>query len=302
MKGYLELACMTLDTVPGAGKISSKLKASLKAADRARDLVKQILAFSRQNEREPRPLEIRSIIKESLKLLRASLPATVEIRPNLDPRCGLVLADPVQISQILMNLSSNALKPCGTPAGFCKSAWSRCAWRAVRPNPGLSWKSGPYLRLTVEDNGCGMDQTILQRIFDPFFTTKPVGEGIGLGLSAVHGIVHSLGGAIGVSSEPGKGSAFRVYLPSQQSPSTAEVPMTGPIPRGTEHILLVDDEPAIVEIGVEFLQDLGYRVTAFTSGPNAWKEFQAQPQAFYLPTTDLTMPLLTGLDLAEAAL
>jgi len=147
-----------------------------------------------------------------------------------------------------------------------------------------------------------MDQTTLERIFDPFFSTRPVGEGTGLGLSAVHGIVHSLGGAIGVSSKPGKGSAFRVYLPSQQSPSTAEVPMTGPIPRGTEHILLVDDEPAIVEIGVEFLQDLGYRVTAFTSGPNAWKEFQAQPQAFDLLITDLTMPLLTGLDLAEAAL
>src|SRR5208337_1787653 len=136
--------------------------------------------------------------------------------------------------------------------------------------PGVELKSGPYLRLTVEDNGRGMDQTTLERIFDPFFTTKPVGEGTGLGLSAVHGIVQSLGGAIGVSSEPGKGSAFRVYLPSHQSPSAAEVPMTGPIPRGTEHILLVDDEAAIVEIGTEFLQDLGYRVTAFTSGPDAW--------------------------------
>ncbi len=302
MKGYLELACMTLDTVPGAGKISSKLKASLKAGDRARDLVKQILAFSRQNEREPRPLEILSIIKESLKLLRASLPATVEIRQNLDPRCGLVLADPVQISQILMNLSSNAFEAMRDTGGVLQISLEPLRLEGGSPEPGVELKSGPYLRLTVEDNGCGMDQTILQRIFDPFFTTKPVGEGTGLGLSAVHGIVHSLGGAIGVSSEPGKGSAFRVYLPSHQSLSTAEVPMTGPIPRGTEHILLVDDEPAIVEIGTEFLQDLGYRVTAFTSGPSAWKEFQAQPQAFDLLITDLTMPLLTGLDLAEAAL
>jgi len=302
MKGYLELACMTLETVPGAAKISSKLKASLKAADRARDLVKQILAFSRQNEREPRPLEVLSIIKESLKLLRASLPATVEIRPNLDPRCGLVLADPVQISQILMNLSSNAFEAMRDTGGVLQINLEPLRLEGGSPEPGVELKSGPYLRLTVEDNGCGMNQTILERIFDPFFTTKPVGEGTGLGLSAVHGIVHSLGGAIGVSSKPGKGSAFRVYLPSDQSPSTAEVPMTGPIPRGTEHILLVDDEPAIVEIGVEFLQDLGYRVTAFTSGPNAWKEFQAQPQAFDLLITDLTMPLLTGLDLAEAAL
>ncbi len=302
MKGYLELACMTLDTVPGAGKISSKLKASLKAGDRARDLVKQILAFSRQKEREPGPLEIMSIVKESLKLLRASLPATVEIRQNLDPRCGLVLADPVQITQILMNLSSNAFEAMRETGGVLQIDLEPLRLEGGPVEPGVGLKSGPYLRLTVEDNGCGMDQKILERIFDPFFTTKPVGEGTGLGLSAVHGIVHSLGGAIGVSSEPGKGSAFRVYLPSQQSPSAAEVPMSGPIPRGTEHILLVDDEAAIVEIGTEFLQDLGYRVTAFTSGPSAWEGFQAQPQSFDLLITDLTMPLMTGLDLAESAL
>ena len=302
MKGYLELAFMTLDTVPGAGKISSKLEASLKAADHARDLVKQILAFSRQKEREPRPLEILPIVKESLKLLQVSLPATVEIRQNLDPKCGLVLADPVQITQILMNLSSNAYEAMRETGGVLQINLEPLRLKGGPAEPGVELKSGPYLRLTVKDNGRGMDQTTLERIFDPFFTTKPVGEGTGLGLSAVHGIVHSLGGAIGVSSEPGKGSTFRVYLPSQRSPSAAGVPMTGPIPRGTEHILLVDDEAAIIEIGKEFLQDLGYRVTAFTSGPRAWEEFQAQPQAFDLLITDLTMPLLNGLDLAEAAL
>ena len=302
MKGYLELACMTLDTVPGAGKIRSKLEASLRAGDRARDLVKQILAFSRQNEREARPLEILSIVKESLKLLRASLPATIEIRQNLDPQCGLVLADPVQISQILMNLSSNAFEAMRETGGVLQINLEPVRLEAGPAEPGVELKSGPYHRLTVKDNGRGMDQPTLERIFDPFFTTRPVGEGTGLGLSAVHGIVQSLGGAIGVSSEPGKGSAFRVYLPSHQSPSALEVPMTGPIPRGTEHILLVDDEAAIVQICKEFLQGLGYRVTAFTSGPEAWEEFQAQPQAFDLLITDLTMPLMTGLDLAEAAL
>jgi PAS domain S-box-containing protein len=302
MIGYVELACMTLETIPGAGKISSKLEASLRAGDRARDLVNQILSFSRQNEREPRPLEILPIVKESLKLLRASLPATIEIRQNLDPQCGLVVADPVQVSQILINLSSNAFEAMRETGGVLQISLEPVRLEAGPAEPGVELKSGPYLRLTVKDSGRGMDQTTLERIFDPLFITKPVGERAGLGLSAVHGIVQSLGGAIGVSSEPGKGSAFRVYLPSHQGPSAPEVPINGPLPRGTEHILLVDDEAAIVQIGKEFLQGLGYRVTAFNSGPEAWEEFQAHPQAFDLLITDLTMPAMTGLDLAEAAL
>ena len=302
MIGYVELACMTLETIPEAGKISSKLEASLRAGDRARDLVKQILSFSRQNEREPRPLEILPIVKESLKMLRASLPATIEIRQNLDPQCGLVVADPVQVSQILINLSSNAFEAMRETGGVLQISLEPVRLEAGPAEPGVELKSGPYLRLTVKDSGRGMDQTTLERIFDPLFITKPVGERAGLGLSAVHGIVQSLGGAIGVSSEPGKGSAFRVYLPSHQGPSAPEVPINGPLPRGTEHILLVDDEAAIVQIGKEFLQGLGYRVTAFNSGPEAWEEFQAHPQAFDLLITDLTMPAMTGLDLAEAAL
>jgi len=302
MIGYLELACMTLDTVPGAGKISSKLEASLRAGDRARDLVKQILAFSRQNELKPRPLEILPIVKESLKMLRASLPATIEIRQNLNSQCGLVLADPVQVSQILMNLSSNAFEAMRETGGVLQISLEPVRLESGPAEPGVELKSGPYLRLTVKDSGRGMDQRTLKRIFDPLLTTRLLDDDTDLGLSAVHGIVQSMGGAIGVSSEPGKGSAFRVYLPSHQSPPAAEALMTGPIPRGTEHILLVDDEAAIVQIGKEFLQGLGYRVTAFTSGPEALEEFQAQPQAFDLLITDLTMPLMTGLDLAEAAL
>jgi CheY-like chemotaxis protein len=288
--------------MPGAGKISSKLEASLRAGDRARELVKQILTFSRQDVLHPRPLEILPIVKESLKLLRASLPATIEIRQNLDPHCGLVLADPAQVSQILMNLSSNAFEAMRETGGVLQINLEKVLLEAGPAEPGVELKSGPYLRLTVKDSGRGMDQRTLERIFDPLLTTRPRDEGTGLGLSAVHGIVQSLGGAIRVCSELEKGSAFRVYLPSHQSPSAAEGPMTGPIPRGTEHILLVDDEAAIVQIGKEFLQGLGYRVTAFNSGPEAWEEFQAHPQAFDLLITDLTMPAMTGLDLAEAAL
>ena len=302
MIGYLELACMTLDTMPGAEKISSKLEASLRAGDRARDLVKQILAFSRQTELKPRPLEILPIVKESLKMLRASLPATIEIRQNLNSQCGLVLADPVQVSQILMNLSSNAFEAMRETGGVLQISLEPVRLESGPAEPGVALKSGPYLRLTVKDSGRGMDQRTLEHIFDPLLTSRLLDDDTGIGLSAVHGIVQSLGGAIGVSSEPGKGSAFRVYLPSHQSPPAAEASMTGPIPRGTEHILLVDDEAAIVQIAKEFLQGLGYRVTAFTSGPEALAEFQAQPQAFDLLITDLTMPLLTGINLAEAAL
>jgi signal transduction histidine kinase/CheY-like chemotaxis protein len=302
MIGYVELACMTLETIPGAGKISSKLEASLRAGDRARDLVNQILSFSRQNEREPRPLEILPIVKESLKLLRASLPATIEIRQNLDPQCGLVVADPVQVSQILINLSSNAFEAMRETGGVLQINLEPVRLEAGPAEPGVELKSGPYLRLTVKDSGRGMDQRTLKRIFDPLLTTRLLDDDTDLGLSAVHGIVQSMGGAIGVSSEPGKGSAFRVYLPSHQGPSAPEVPITGSIPRGTEHILLVDDEVAIVQIGKEFLQGLGYRVTGFTSGPEALEEFQAHPQAFDLLITDLTMPAMTGFDLAEAAL
>ncbi len=302
MIGYVELACMALNTMPGAEQISSKLEASLRAGDRARDLVKQILAFSHQDEPEIRPLAILPMVKESLKLLRAFLPATIEIRQNLDPHCGLVLADPAQISQILMNLSSNAFEAMRETDGVLQINLETLLLGASPAEPGVELKSGPYLRLTVKDSGRGMDQRTLKRIFDPLLTTRPMDEGTGLGLSAVHGIVQSLGGAIGVTSELGKGSAFRVYLPSHQSSAAAEAPITDPIPRGTEHILLVDDEADIVQIGKEFLQSLGYRVTSFTSGPEALEEFQAQPQAFDLLITDLTMPLMTGLGLAEAAL
>jgi CheY-like chemotaxis protein len=201
-----------------------------------------------------------------------------------------------------MNLSSNAFEAMRETGGVLQISLEPVRLESGPAEPGVALKSGPYLRLTVKDSGRGMDQRTLEHIFDPLLTTRPVGEDTGLGLSAVHGIVQSMGGAIGVSSEPGKGSTFRVYLPGHQSPPAAEAPMTGPIPRGTEHILLVDDEAAIVQIGKEFLQDLGYRVSAFTSGPEAWEEFQAQPQAFDLLITDLTMPLMTGLDLAEAAL
>lgn len=302
VKGYIELAGMTLETVPGADRIKNKLEGALRGADRARDLVKQLLAFTRQTEQEAGPLEILPVVKEALKLLRASIPRTIEIHQNLDPQCGLVLADPVQINQILMNLSSNAYHAMRELGGVLGIGLEPLTVEGASAENDVGLKAGSYVRLTVRDTGHGMDRQTLEHIFDPFFTTKAVGEGTGLGLSAVHGIVQSLGGAIRASSELGVGSAFHVYLPSYEVPPVLEAPKEGTAPGGTEHILLVDDEAAIVQIGKEFLESLGYRVTASTSSSRAWGEFRARPENFDLVITDLTMPAMTGIELAEAVL
>ncbi len=302
VKGYIELACMTLEGVPGAEKIKSKLEAALRGGERAGDLVKQILAFSRHTEQEASPVEIVPIIKEALKLLRASIPTTIEIRRHLDPRSGVVLADPVNISQILMNLSSNAYHAMRETGGVLEVGLEPVQVDAGLAETDPDLKEGPYVKLTFSDTGHGMDQETLGRIFEPFFTTKGVGEGTGLGLSVIHGIVKNLGGAIKVSSELGQGSVFQVYLPRYPRAASRKMDQDEAGPRGTEHILLVDDEVSIVQIGQEYLQRLGYRVTALTSSAKAWEEFQAQPESFDLVITDLTMPAMTGIDLAEAIL
>ena len=297
IKGYLELALMTLKMAPGAEKVKSKLEAALRGSERARELVKQLLVFSRHQEQEAVPLEILPVIKQSLKLLRASIPATIEIRQNLKPCCGLVLADPTQISQIMMNLGSNAYHAMEEQGGVLEFSLE-----PVRLEAEVDLPDGPYVRLTVSDTGHGMDQQTLNRIFDPFFTTKPVGEGTGLGLSAIHGIIKSLGGAIKVSSAPARGSTFLVHLPSYQSAAPAEALPDEASLRGTEHLLLVDDEADIVRTSQEYLQRLGYRVTTWTSGVKAWEDFRAHPETYDLLITDLTMPKMSGIELAEAAL
>lgn len=296
IKGYLELALMTLEAVPNSDKVKSKLEAALRGGERARDLVKQILAFSRHTDQEALPLEVLPIVKEALKMLRASIPTTIEICQNLQPQCGLVRANPAQISQILMDLCSNAYHAMKDDGGTLE-----ISLEPVQVENDLDLNAGAYLRLTVSDTGHGMDEQTLGRIFDPFFTTKPVGEGTGMGLSAIHGIVQNLGGAIRVSSELGRGSTFQVYLPSHLKAASAVTPSTEPVPRGTEHILLVDDEAPIVQIGQEYLQRLGYQVTGLTSSSQAWEDFRAHPEKFDLIITDLTMPAMTGIDLAKAA-
>ncbi|MBU1706733.1 response regulator, partial [bacterium] len=295
MLGYTDMA---RKEIPKGNIARDDLEAVLKAGNRAKDLVKQILAFSRQTEHESQPIQIHPVVKEALKLLRASLPSTIEIREDINENCGAVMGDPTQIHQVLMNLCSNAqyaMKKKGGVLDVCLEAVDVDVEQA-RANPNLS--EGPYVVLTVSDTGHGMDAGTLERIFEPFYTKKPVGEGTGMGLSTTHGIVRSCNGVIMVSSELGKGSTFRIYLPKLKGEASEKTSEEKIIPRGSETILFVDDEEMLVELGQKMLGNLGYNVTARTSSIEALEAFRAQPDRFDLVVTDQTMPNMTGAELA----
>lgn len=296
--GYAEI--MVLFDVPQDSPIRPSLDEILKSANRAKDLVQQILLFSRQTEQEKKPLILSSIVKEVLKFLRASLPSTIEIRQDVETELGTILADPTQIYQVIMNLCANAGQAMAETGGVLTVALT-----AMDPDkedafqfPDLA--PGSYLVLTVSDTGHGIDPDIQDRIFDPFFTTKERGEGTGMGLSVVHGIVKGHDGEIAVESEPGKGATFRVFLPSihrkVESKSQDHLP---PLPKGNETILFVDDESPLVDLAIKMLQPLGYKIVGRTDSRQALEAFQAQPETFDLVVTDLTMPHMTGMELAE---
>jgi CheY-like chemotaxis protein len=261
-------------------------------------LVRQILTFSRQTVQERKPIQVNLIVEEALKLLRSSLPATIEIHRNIQSD-GLVLADPTQIHQILMNLCTNAdhamREKGGTLEVKLENVELDTDFTADQPD----MKPGAYLNLTVSDTGCGMPPQVRERIFDPFFTTKEVGEGTGMGLSVVHGIVGSYGGTITADSEPGQGSTFKVYLPIIERREKPQATKEDSIPTGSERILFVDDEPALANVGKLILESLGYNVETRTSSIEALELFKNQPDRFDLVITDMTMPNMTGEDLAQ---
>ncbi|MDA8135568.1 MAG: ATP-binding protein [Desulfobacteraceae bacterium] len=289
--GYAELSQMI--TLP-ENKISDYLSKILMAGGRAKDLVQQILTFSRQTEHERKPLSVKLIAKEALKLLRASLPSTIDVFEDIGSD-SLVMGDPTQIHQILMNLCTNAGHAMQKTGGTLKVSLKDVVFDPddVAPYPDL--KTGTYLNLTVSDTGYGIAPDILERIFDPFFTTKGKGEGTGLGLAVVHGIVKNYGGMISVSSEPGKGASFEVFFPVVDTrPESVQTMAAAMLPGGTERILLADDEPALVEVGKHLLESLGYNVTATTSPEKALEIFKAHPGQFDLVITDMTMPHMTG--------
>ena len=272
----------------------------LQAANRGKELVKQIITFSRQRAWERKPLEIAPVIKEGMGLLRSTLPKDISVHEKIDPRSGSILADPSHIHQILVNLCQNAalaMMDCGGDLEVGLGPIEVDAFMAVR-NPDL--KPGPYVRLTVSDTGCGMGNEILDRIFEPFFTTREQGKGSGLGLAVVHGIVKSYDGAIAVQSRPGKGSIFQIYLHrlDRVAPTTgAERP--GKAVGGRERILFVEDEESQRKSLARGLEHLGYKITAAADGRSALAIFRKDPNSFDLVVTDQTMPRMSGLELAS---
>ncbi|MCE5336792.1 MAG: PAS domain S-box protein [Desulfobacteraceae bacterium] len=299
--GYSEI--LKYLRIPQDSPAQPDLDQITKAAYRARDLVKQILTFSRQAEEEKKPVLLLPIVKEAIKFLRASLPVTIEIRQRLKSKGGMVHADPTQMHQIIMNFCTNAAHSMRDLGGVLRIELEDLYLGPGIAEASLNLPSGAYVRLTVSDTGHGMTQEVMQRIFDPYFTTKAPGEGTGLGLSVVHGIVKSHGGTILVRSEPGKGSTFQAFLPIliDANPDETEE-TTAVLPRGNARILFVDDEEAIAAFAGEALGKLGYDIVTATSGVEAMRLIESDPNRFDLIMTDFTMPQMTGLVFAEKVL
>ncbi len=293
--GFTELARMKL---PENNVAMEDLDRVQQAGIRAADLVRQILTFGRQEIQEVQPIQIHPIVKEVLKLLRSSIPTTIEIRRAISTS-ETVLADPTQIHQVLMNLCTNAYHAMQEDGGILEINLSELNLNsdAVAQYPGLN--PGSYLRLTVSDTGHGIDPSVKDRIFEPYFTTKEKGKGTGLGLSVVHGIIRNCGGAITVSSELSKGTTFEVLLPVIQKDETIEKEVDESVPTGNESILVVDDEKHVVFICKEMLERLGYKVENRTNSLKALELFRKHPDQFDLVLTDMTMPKMTGVNLAQ---
>jgi PAS domain S-box-containing protein len=295
--GFSEMA---RDKTPEGSPARLHMERVFGAGVRGRELVKRILAFSRQAEQQKHPLKIARVVKETLKLLRASLPSTIHIRTNLRSEAGFVLADPTQMQEVIMNLCTNGAYAMREKGGTLEIELSD---HRVPPSNGSGgMKPGLYSKLVVRDSGAGIPADIVDRIFDPFFTTKEQAEGTGLGLSVVHGIVKQHDGHITVESEPGSGSTFTVYLPKITEQPEVKTVGEASIPTGRERILFIDDEGDLVEMGTEMLTDLGYFVTSKTGAREALALFRLDPSRFDLVITDQTMPEMTGTDLAKEIL
>ncbi|MFH1983524.1 MAG: ATP-binding protein [Pseudomonadota bacterium] len=294
----LGFAEMTLENLQGHSEASANLQEILQAGSRAKNLVRQILAFSRQEKEENKPIRLHRVIQEAMALIRASLPSTIVIQCKIDEHCGPILGDATKIHQIVINLCTNARHAMKATGGTLQVTLSQVELTEQAgdacPSPGA------YARLEVSDTGTGMPREVLEHIFDPYFTTKEQGEGTGLGLSVVHGLVTAHGGHIQVTSEPGKGATFTLLLPVHTwRKDTESECATEIIPTGTETVLVVDDEEQITRMLTMVLAKLGYRVETRASASDALAAIQTNPNRWDVVVTDFTMPQMTGLELAR---
>jgi PAS domain S-box-containing protein len=297
MVGNAELA---LDDVPPWNPGYRNVKEIKTAGLRAAHIVKQLLSFSRKSEQQLKPVEIKAIIQDSLNLLRATIPVTIELRENFATAEGTILADPIQINQVIMNLCINASQAMEDKGGIIEVSAGRVALegRSTKEDPGLP--DGDYMKISVRDTGKGIDPQIIDKIFDPYFTTKEVGRGSGMGLAVVHGIVKNHDGGISVDSIEGQGATFNVFFPLTEKSAEAEPQVAAEeLQLGQETILVVDDEPSIVKMTSQMLQRLGYRVEARMNPNEALEQLQSGIQRIDLVISDMTMPQMTGIQLFE---
>lgn len=288
--GFTELA---LDDAAKGTPLENNLQEIYTAGIRAKDLVQQILAFSRQSDEERKPIRVDTIINEALKLIRSTIPTTIRIKKNIQSK-SLIMGNSSQVHQLIMNLSTNAAHAMEDTGGILDVGLKDVELSGQSSLPLLTLKSGNYLKITVSDTGCGIAPHNIHSIFEPYFTTKSVGEGTGMGLALVHGIVTSYEGTITVDSELGKGTLFSIYLPITKTGQNYQPYEEKKLPSGTEHILFVDDELPIAKIGCQILKRLGYQVTIRTSSIEALELFRSKPEYFDIVITDMTMPNMTG--------
>ncbi|WP_051957789.1 ATP-binding response regulator [Desulfobacter vibrioformis] len=290
--GYTQLAMLH---IKNDRETCGKLEQALAASSRAKDLVSQILMFCRKETRELKPLNVQIIAKEVLKFLRSSFPSTIKIKQDIAPDCDMILADPTQIHQVIMNICTNAFHAMKQSGGTLDVSLKQVEL-SDPPAAGLVYlKPGQYIRIQVSDTGSGIPKDTLHRIFEPYYTTRPKGEGTGLGLAVVHGIVTGLKGGITVESDPGKKTMFQLFfpvVPPLEKKSPEEILTV--LPRGNERILFVDDDPILVEVNQMQLEAFGYTVTGVSDSLTALEFFRKDPDGFDLVITDMTMPDMTG--------
>ncbi|MEW6520402.1 MAG: ATP-binding protein [Thermodesulfobacteriota bacterium] len=297
--GYAEIAKYN---VPSDSLTAQDLDKILQAGQRAKDLVQQILTFSRQSKAELHTVKLQPLIREALKMLRASIPKSIEIREDIAEDCGPVMADPTQLYQVLVNLGSNAFHAMEEKGGILHVGLRLAATIPRQLQESGDIRQEEFLELSISDTGQGISPEIIDRIFDPFFTTKEKGKGTGMGLAITYGVIKEYGGAITVESQPGRGTVFHIYLRQCREEAVAADAPVDDLPRGSERILLVDDEELLAGLGGKMLERLGYQVTVKTKSFEALAAFQNQPADFDLVIADQTMPGMTGLDMARRML